>query len=349
MISPTFLFLSPHVYFHSFPSVMLLSLVSRPTLATSFALLSTSSAIWEGLGDMPAGEAMRNFVTLLQAKVPAFQPWLDERLKEKADQERKERELQERLERERLERIERERLEKERLERERIEKERQEQQRIQAEKERQERERIEKERQRIEQLRLDQEARQKAEQEKAISSESVVLSRNQSSHQLVQAEASSPSSALQPSAQSAPAQVDSGLGQVAPYDLPYITIPDFLDSIKEKPDCTFAISRGELVTIRVPNPEPSGVRIFWQFYTPDYDIAFGLEYERTDSKTPQVDPVLPIIRCASNEKVQVGTHAVTAPGNWLFNFDNVYSYLRSKTLHLRVVCKPLEKFVNPDV
>jgi hypothetical protein len=64
---------------------------------------------------MPTGDAMRHFVQLLTEKIPSFKPWLDERLKEKAEEEERERELQARLERERLERIWKERAEKERV------------------------------------------------------------------------------------------------------------------------------------------------------------------------------------------------------------------------------------------
>ena len=288
--------------------------------------LSLSSSVWEALGDLPSGEAMRKFTGMLLEKVPTFQPWLAERLHEKEEQERKERELQERLERERVERIAREKAERELQERLAREK---------AEQEKAEQERLERERAQAQALAQAQaQARAQAEQERLRAAEQTPVQAASPATPIDGAEAT-------PASTSGSTLVASGLGEVAPHDLPYVSLPEFLESVKSKAECSFLISRGELVTIRVPNPEPRGVRIVWQFCTLDYDISFGLDYERTDGKTPQVDPVLPSIRCSSQEKVQVGTHSVHAPGNWLFNFDNTYSYFRSKQLYLRVACKPI--------
>ena len=49
-------------------------------------------AAWEALGDMPATEAGARFVAMLLDTVPAFRPWLNQRLAEKAEQDRLERE-----------------------------------------------------------------------------------------------------------------------------------------------------------------------------------------------------------------------------------------------------------------
>ena len=279
---------------------------------------------WSELGDLSQTDAAAQFVQTLTDNIETFKPWLTRRLEEKEEQERKERELQARLERERIERLERERLEKERVEREA---------RLAAEAEAK--------------RKADEIARQEAEKQRLLLQQQQAANAVQSNNV-----AKSPS---------IPALVDSGLPPVQPHDLPYIELPDFLASVKGRDDCAFNVGRGEIVTVRVPNPEAGRTRIVWQFCTIDYDISFGMDYERTDPSQPQlpsvpespdntqeypvqkgiakVESVLPVIRTSSHEKVVIGAHSVDVPGCWLFHFDNTHSFFRSKTLYLRVACE----------
>lgn len=79
-------------------------------------------AAWIALGDLSKAEAMEAFRTILEERCPNFGPWLQARLREKAERERQERErlAREKRERERrqLEEMERQRQEKLRLEQE---------------------------------------------------------------------------------------------------------------------------------------------------------------------------------------------------------------------------------------
>lgn len=113
-------------------------------------------------------------------------------------------------------------------------------------------------------------------------------------------------------------------------------IEKFRAERRGRPESEMLVGRGEVLTVRVPNPDTGRRRIMWQFNTEGYDIGFGLDYERGEGA--EVTPILPIMRVRSHQEIVKGTHVADGAGCWLLKFDNSYSYMRSKPLFYDVTC-----------
>ena len=110
----------------------------------------------------------------------------------------------------------------------------------------------------------------------------------------------------------------------------------FIGEVAQDPDSILKVGRGETVTVRIPTYE-SGSALYWEFATEHYDIGFGASFEWEDEeKGVRREPILPILRRSSQEKVITGSHAYPRAGTYLLLFDNSYSLLRSKTVYYRV-------------
>ena len=275
-------------------------------------------------------EAAKHFCSELAEHVPAFADWLKDRLREKAERE------------------ERERLERERLERERLERERQ-------ERERQERERQlrihqqEMERQRLERERL---ARQQAESQQQQYQQQQLLQLQQQQQQQQQQPNQNHQRSMSDSNLHAPKSIaDAAANGGGPASMPgtaqkqpaggknSIDAAEFRNGLRGSPDNELVVGRGEIVTVRVPKPSgKTTTRVLWQFSTVDYDVGFGLDFERVNEDgTTVLDPILPVMRVNAQNQVIEGRHETQHDGAWLLKFDNSYSYLRSKTVYYRIL------------
>ena len=118
----------------------------------------------------------------------------------------------------------------------------------------------------------------------------------------------------------------------------------FIAEVSRDADSILSVGRGETVTVRIPTYE-SGTALYWEFATQNYDIGFGASFEWEEEGTgengaPELkvrrEPILPILRRSSHEKVITGSHAFPRGGTYLLMFDNSFSLLRSKTVYYRV-------------
>ena len=121
----------------------------------------------------------------------------------------------------------------------------------------------------------------------------------------------------------------------------------FIAEVSRDSDSVLSVGRGETVTVRIPTYE-SGTALYWEFATQNYDIGFGASFEweeeedatSSQQKVPELrvrrEPILPILRRSSHEKVITGSHAFPRGGTYLLMFDNSFSLLRSKTVYYRV-------------
>ena len=90
------------------------------------------------------------------------------------------------------------------------------------------------------------------------------------------------------------------------------------------------------------NSDMSG--IFWEFCTEAYDIGFGVGFLAQGAAKEEEQELLPIVRRECSEDVITGSHSFSAPGTYLFKFDNTYSMFRSKKVFYRVYyCQPNQK------
>eukprot|EP00048_Salpingoeca_helianthica_P002385 m.56883 g.56883 ORF g.56883 m.56883 type:complete len:420 (-) comp12067_c0_seq3:184-1443(-) len=276
---------------------------------------------WKALGEMSHEEAEEKFCEELSTYLPEFKTWFEDRLREKAEREERERLERERLEQERLakEKAEKERLEKERAERERQQREKQ--LRIQQQ---------EQERLRLEQERL-------AAQAGLGAVESATRSLNLGD--VPTSMARNPSSDLPPSSSATPAGAAAAAAAAKSPSRASIDPTEFRNGLRGSPEHELTVGRGEIVTVRVPKPEGSGcTRLMWQYSTADYDIGFGLDFEKKEADgTMVLQPILPIMRVQASTTVAEGRHESTWEGAWLLKFDNSYSMLRSKTVYYRVL------------
>lgn len=251
-------------------------------------------AAWEELGDMSKEEAMAEFVKTCEQNHETFSKWLETKLIE-IEEERKERERKEQ------ERLEQERVERERLEREEL---------------------ARKEQARLESLRQEQEAAARAEQARLQQ-----LSAQQSQQMQPPTNAGPSTPVAIPQSQQAQTP-----GATNPYS--GIKLDDFRNSLREKPDFTLSVGRGEVVRVRVPNPKPGSTCVSWIFCSELYDVGFGLDYELS-AEEDSVVTIIPVERKESHEQLCFGSHTKAEKGNWLLVFDNSYSILRSKTVYYR--------------
>jgi hypothetical protein len=246
---------------------------------------------------MSKSEASELFSTELAQAAPAFQQWLADRLREKAEREERERQEKERL-----------RLEKERQERERLERERQ----------------IRVQQQEIERLRLEQ---LRVAQQRAQELANIARANNEE-----RASAASNSAANKASTASAPAVP---LTPQSKFSGSNIDINEFRNGLQNVPDAKLDVARSEIVSVRVVRPPGSEpIRVVWQFATLNYDIGFGVDFEREDGT---VVPILPVMRMNSHQQVIEGRLDDQRDGAWLLKFDNSFSYFRSKTVLYRVI------------
>lgn len=212
----------------------------------------------------------------------------------------------------RKEREEKERLERERLERERAERERKERLRQQE----LERERLERERQ---------QALQRQQRIAAGSTERTVGG------------GSTPGPAwATPSRQ--PVEGGKAIAETPGGTGVEVDIKKFREMLQDQPKNCITVSYGEVVRVKVPNPQPGKSTLKWQFCTEYYDIGFGLDFETTAGagEESQQKTVLPIMRIQADTAVSIGNHTEPAPGQWVVIFDNSYSYVRSKTVFFTV-------------
>jgi acyl-CoA-binding protein len=256
---------------------------------------------WMTLEDMPKEEAMSTFCSDLSEHVPEFAPWLAARLEEKA----------------RKEKLERERLERERIERERKERERKERLRQQE----LERERLERERQ----LAIQQQQQQLHMQKMQRAAEPVTVA------------------AATPGPQWATPSRQPVDGEKAVAPTPggtnvEVDIKQFREMMQEDPKNCIAVSRAEVIRVKVPNPQPGKSVLRWQFCTEFYDIGFGLDFEPAtpEGQEPELKTLLAVNRIMADEAVSIGNHIEPNPGNWVLSFDNSYSYMRAKTVYFTV-------------
>lgn len=255
---------------------------------------------------MTQDDAEETFCEELAAYLPEYKTWLEDRLREKA-------------EREERERLEKERLEKERQERERLERERQEKERL--ERERQQRERqLRIQQQEQERLRLEQE-RLSQQQMPRVESATRSLSLNDAA---LAGQAAAPPTPTAPVKSPSRSTIDPA---------------EFRNGLRGSGENELTVGRGEIVTVRVPKPDGGAcTRLMWQFSTADYDIGFGLDFEKREADgTTVLQPILPIMRVQSHATVAEGRHECTWDGAWLLKFDNSYSMVRSKTVYYRVL------------
>ncbi|KAL5272512.1 hypothetical protein ACHWQZ_G000648 [Mnemiopsis leidyi] len=118
----------------------------------------------------------------------------------------------------------------------------------------------------------------------------------------------------------------------------------FVAEVSRDTDSILNVGRGETVTVRIPTYE-SGTALYWEFATQNYDIGFGASFEWEEEGVGENgaaelkvrrEPILPILRRSSHEKVITGSHAFPRGGTYLLMFDNSFSLLRSKTVYYRV-------------
>ena len=110
----------------------------------------------------------------------------------------------------------------------------------------------------------------------------------------------------------------------------------FIAELKDDSESVLTVGRGETVSVRIPTFQ-SGNALYWEFATDTYDIGFGASFEwEEEDGVIKKEPILPILRRSSQEKVITGSHAYPRTGSYLLLFDNSYSLLRSKTVYYRV-------------
>lgn len=75
--------------------------------------------------------------------------------------------------------------------------------------------------------------------------------------------------------------------------------------------------------------------IVWEFESVKYDILFGvLKISETDEKDPYT-PVQPLLQYSPDE-LHYGKLAVEEPGRYVLLWDNTHSWLREKSVNLKV-------------
>ena len=100
------------------------------------------------------------------------------------------------------------------------------------------------------------------------------------------------------------------------------------------------VSRSEMAVVKVDTSD-SASGIFWEFCTEAYDIGFGVGFLMRGAAQEKEQELLPIVRRECSEDVITGTHTFSAPGTYMFKFDNTYSMFRSKKVFYRVYyCQP---------
>jgi len=83
----------------------------------------------------------------------------------------------------------------------------------------------------------------------------------------------------------------------------------------------------------------SGERVLWHFFTQANDIGFGINYVNGTEKTPVVD----LVRYDnSNVEAVHGSVVAEREGTYELVWDNSYSLLRGKSVHLSVKIHPFE-------
>ena len=107
--------------------------------------------------------------------------------------------------------------------------------------------------------------------------------------------------------------------------------------MKQDPESVIVLGHGETVTVKAVT-NPAGSRMFWEFATENYDLAFGVSFQwpAVDGVEGKIVEVLPSERKQSHQVVIGGSHAYPGPGTYLIQFDNTYSVLRAKTVFYRV-------------
>uniref|UniRef100_W5MXY0 Zgc:163014 n=1 Tax=Lepisosteus oculatus TaxID=7918 RepID=W5MXY0_LEPOC len=143
--------------------------------------------------------------------------------------------------------------------------------------------------------------------------------------------------------------------------------------LRQEKDCVVTVYRGDIMTVHVPTI-PEGKRVCWEFATDNYDIGFGIYFDRTpvtsraitvqisessddeddedelegsivpgdvekgtkSSPNSHLGEILPVYRQDSHLAVQGGSHEYPGEGTYLFKFDNSYSLWRNKTLYYRI-------------
>lgn len=112
---------------------------------------------------------------------------------------------------------------------------------------------------------------------------------------------------------------------------------EFIAQMKQDPEAVIVLGHGETVTVKAVT-NPAGSRMFWEFATENYDIAFSVSFQwpGADGAEGKIVEVLPSERKAAHQEVIGGSHAYPGLGTYLIQFDNTYSVLRAKTLYYRV-------------
>jgi len=90
---------------------------------------------------------------------------------------------------------------------------------------------------------------------------------------------------------------------------------------------TVTVARGATFTQELNITCPA--QITWEFLTQDYDIKFGLYFKINDKEREEV--IAPETK-NSHQATITGQYDVTKPGEYILEWDNTYSLLRSKTL-----------------
>lgn len=296
-------------------------------------------AAWKALGGMGKEEAAKLFCHELGESVPEYNDWLKERLQEKAEREEQERLEKERLERERLERERAEKERKARIHKQEVERQRLALEQLARQLDQQRQLQQQQQQQQLQQQQQQQLQQQLQQQHGMPDPSSVEVSRGLGLGDLrltangdVAESASAPGSAQkQPGT---PGVLAGAAGSKSSIDA-----AEFRNGLRGSPDNELVVGRGEIVTVRVPKPSgKTSTRVLWQFSTMDYDVGFGLDFERVNEDgTTVLEPILPVMRVNANSQVVEGRHETSSDGAWLLKFDNSYSYLRSKTIFYRIL------------
>lgn len=107
------------------------------------------------------------------------------------------------------------------------------------------------------------------------------------------------------------------------------------------------VARSEMAVVKVETSDRAS-GIFWEFCTEAYDIGFGVGFLVQGAAQKAEQELLPIVRRECSEDVITGTHTFSAPGTYLFKFDNTYSMFRSKKVFYRVYyCQPNQTEGDP--